>query len=489
MNMESPTPQTENQQPIASNVTQVSAAVTPTIVNPKTTMNNSRIATPELNGHVLDVLSEGAHRNGAASEHAQLPCVDSGATSAGAQVTGLPVMELGKAFVIQALPTPGISCSFAPADSTQVAAIPSDAATESPEYGLMANEATQLAPLAAGEVDVDDEAFGSMLRSKSTYTVLRAQIPIPEMNERFVIATAHSGDADGLEKVRSHHTSVFLRSHGGHLSVLQHIEANISRHVRGVKKHVKEISHSLGSTRRDHDIFRRHEPWSAFDVVRAVIYGILMLVCIGAGTNTLAQTMVASAVPGFEHYGRDLLFSFLVIAFPIVVECFVQRTFTETGKRIMLAVLCVLAVGSFAIWVWAFSQTFQIGGTSASAIANDLARTLSGDGAQSINTLTIFQILSEVLVASIIAIALEHLFASHRLSERFTNPQFAKTQKDLAGWQKVLREEEELLGHARGRIIEIEHGLKEFVEEACAIYTAHRTTVLQHQALISRLTK
>ena len=318
--------------------------------------------------------------------------------------------------------------------------------------GRIGENAVPVAPAAHEDGNPGDaEIWGSNLPSKSTYTVIRrANSPTPEIDRKFILAVANSGDSKGSERTRSHHVSIYLEAKGGDLSVLKQVEADIAKNVRGINRQTKDLSRTLNATPRYHDTLRKNEPWGAFDVIRAIVCGVLMLVCVGAGANTLAQTMVGSYVTGFENYTRNLLFSFLVVAFPIVIECFIHRTFSETGKRFMRALICLLAMLSFGFWVWSFAQTFSIAGSSAADLAAALFRSTGNDVGQKLNSLTIFQIITEVLVAAICALEVQYLFESHRLSDRATNPQFMKTQKDLAWWRQLQRQEEELLGHARG---------------------------------------
>ena len=332
-----------------------------------------------------------------------------------------------------------------------------------------------------------EDILGSHLPSKNTYRVIRSQSPKPEVDKKFILAVAHGGENDGTAKVRSHHSSIYLQSQGGDLSVLKRVEIDIAKNLAGIGRHVTDLSRILDSTPRHHDTLRQNEAWGGFDVVRALVCGLLMLVCTAAGANTLAQIMVGSYVAGFENYSRNLLFSFLVVAFPVVIECFVHRTFNERGKRFMRAAVAVAAMVSFAIWVWSFAQTFSIAGASATDLVNALVHSAGTDPGEKINTLTIFQIISEVLVAAICALELQHLFEAHRLSDRITNPQFLKTQNDLTMWRQRQREEEELLGQARGRILEIEEGLKVFVETAAALYGLARTAAAQHLRAVAIL--
>jgi hypothetical protein len=329
--------------------------------------------------------------------------------------------------------------------------------------------------------------FGSHLVSKNTYRVLRSESSKAEIDNKFILAVAHGGQKDESTRVRSYHTSVFITARGGDLSVLKRVESDIAKNLIGIGRHIVALSRALHGTVRHHDILRHNEPWAGFDVIRAAVCGLLMLICTAAGANTLAQIMVGSYVAGFENYSRNLLFSFLVVAFPIVIECFINRTFGEIGKKWMRASVAILAMLSFGFWVWSFAQTFSISGASAADLATALVNSVATNPEQKINTLTIFQILSEVLVAGICALELQHLFEIHRLSDRITNPQFSKTQADLATWLKLQREEEELLGNARGRIQEIEEELKTFVDKAVALYGLARTAAEQHLRAIAIL--
>jgi hypothetical protein len=344
-------------------------------------------------------------------------------------------------------------------------------------------DSATLAP-AAAEPANNQDIFGSHLPSKNTYRTIRSQSPMPKVDKTFILALAHSGSNDGKAKAQGHHISIYLQSQGGDLSVLKRVEADIAKNVAGIARQVSDLSRLLSSTARHHDTVRKNEPWGIFDRVRALVCAVLLVLCAGAGANTLAQIMVGSYIAGFENYSRNLLFSFLVVAFPVVIECFIQRTFTEAGKRLMRAGVALAAITAFGFWVWSFAKTFSLAGASTSDIVNAIVQSAGSDPAQKINTLTIFQIICEVLVAAICALELQHLFEIHLLSDRIANPQFTKTQNDLTWWRQRQREEEELLGQARGRIVEIEEGQKVFVETAVALYDlAHSSAAQHHKAM------
>jgi hypothetical protein len=187
--------------------------------------------------------------------------------------------------------------------------------------------------------------------------------------------------------------------------------------------------------------------------------------------------MVASGLTGFDNYCRNLLFSFLVVAFPIVIESFVQQTLGQKSRRYWTALFCLLAAISFCCWVLTFAQTFSLSGTSASELATALTKTLTGHDADNplkVNNLTVFQIISEVLVASICALELRCLCENHRVSERRNSESYKKTEKDFAAWRRLQRDEAELLGAVQGRIEEIEHGMKLFTNRACALFDSAR---------------
>ena len=318
------------------------------------------------------------------------------------------------------------------------------------------------------------EAWGSHLRSKKTYITVKPRNAKLEISRPFIMAMAHGAQADGAERVRSHHSSMFLEQRGGDLTVLREVASDIDGNIKGIKRHVDDLSRRLDGTKRYNDSHIEGHAWSLLDRIVFgcfVVFGFAML---AVGLNNMGILLSNSGIKEFQNFWRAVFFSLILIGVPFSLKALGRLIISLNLKRLYIASVCAIGLVLGILWAYLCATNFA-GALQTTDLLGSLDDAHSA-GANTSPALMFFGMIAEAFLAAGCWLIAEMIHDGHGRSQRGHNPQFTRTQKDLSSWKRLQREERELLGHARARILEIEEGMKVFVNEAYAFFEWQRSS-------------
>jgi hypothetical protein len=311
--------------------------------------------------------------------------------------------------------------------------------------------------------------YGSQVSPAAALKLVAQPVHTPTVSPDYTRNLAFAKGAAGEADIRNYHERLFNEHNAELMTKCQHMLKHLAGEAEGIARHLLELSQIIQKTDRYQELNDTTEPWTKFEVAKAVGFGLLSVLMLLVGMNSIAQVLLASGIPGFESPGRAYLFSFVPVGLALLFK--LPRTLLTTrGARKAYTWLVFSGAFVFGVcWVIEFARTFPGMTQSVADIINSLGRP---SRSSSDHTLIVVSILAEALIAASCWITIEVIVEKHEPPARIESGAYAQAQADLDRWQQHRFELEQVSAELLGKTQAIEQARLRFVEEAAAGFYA-----------------
>lgn len=326
-------------------------------------------------------------------------------------------------------------------------------------------EATPLAATPAAH-------YGSSVSMADALKVKDERVHSPPIDEGFVqslaAAVASTGGNPAIraaaeERVRNHHGHIFDAHNIELREKCVHLATPVAADNAGIARQQKDLTQVNEETARYHERTESGSPCTKADKAKLIAFACMSALLLVIESNSTAQVLMASGVPGFESLIRCYLFSAIPIGLAMLVK--LPSTFFDSRGLLMAYIWFVFSAAlCFSVyWVVLFANMFPGMTMSTADVINSIGQSRP---AESTPRLIVVAILAEALTAGVLWLAMEVIADKHEPASREDSPAFLKTQTDLDHWQRRQFEQEEIAASLHAKVKAIDHARATFIEQA-----------------------
>ncbi len=309
--------------------------------------------------------------------------------------------------------------------------------------------------------------YGSRVSTADAVELIAQPVKLPSINKDFIRSLAIAKGPSGEPDVRDYHKRLFNEQNSEPLARCQHLQKHLAGERRGIQRHLQELSDVIQHTERYQEVNDASVPWTTFDQIKVGVLGVVSVLLLLVGVNSIAQVLLASGIPGFESPLRTYLFSFVPVGLALLFE-FPRTHLAKHESRQLYSWLVMFVALVFGVcWVCGFARTFPGMTQSVADLINSLGQPRRGEPDHS---LIVVSILAETLLAASCWLTIETIVEKHDSLTRIENPAHARAQADLDEWQEHRFALEKVSAELHAKIQAIGEARLRFVEEAVGCF-------------------
>jgi hypothetical protein len=254
----------------------------------------------------------------------------------------------------------------------------------------------------------------------------------PDIDRDFIRSVATLPNAEDLVRDRHDHL-ISDRSRGIRLQINRNEEIAYSGRERSLKS-LESTDLAIENTSVYYDAVGETGqegvppslPWNAFEKIEFGFYAVLMIALLCVGAVTIANLLINSGIfPAFiESPWMAYLVTLIPIALSVIPKFAYESLESERSRRIFKRSLFGAAAFSGIIWLVCSAVVYSPNSSSDSDLIAQIVAGEQSSSRTSLVPVTIFQVITELLIASLLFIHLKQLWDKHTRLHRIPNSHY-----------------------------------------------------------------